>query len=252
MFFDLIGSSSRSLPDISSPVPVEVRGSDPNDAAGGEQDNESTSDEDPDGSEDDQYYSASDGTGSDDETESSHEREAREHERQLVLEAAGLIVTKDVESPPSLLRRRSTRRRRPPPAAPRRTDSITSNKDLPAVPAVEHENDPSIRVADAFDRYEHFRQSHGGVNMNRLSVASTSSMDTFSSPTSTTTISTSPSREGEGRSFSNFLPFIGGRKTPVESERPVISAPILQLSPDSPARSPSPAFGTVRSRPSSG
>ncbi|KAJ8699192.1 hypothetical protein PTI98_002336 [Pleurotus ostreatus] len=243
----LEGSSSRSLPDISSPVPVgslEVRGSDPNDAADGQQDNESTSDEDSDGSEDDQYYSASDGTGSDGETESSHEREAREHERQLVLEAAGLIVTKDVESPPPLLRRRSTRRRRPPPAAPRRTDSITSNKDLPAVPAVEHENDPSIRVADAFDRYEHFRQSHGGVNMNRLSVASTSSMDTFSSPTSTATISTSPSREGEGRSFSNFLPFIGGRKTPVESERPVISAPILQLSPDSPARSPSPAFGT--------
>ncbi|KAF4578312.1 hypothetical protein EYR36_000119 [Pleurotus pulmonarius] len=227
----LEGSSSRSLPDIALQVPMgsqEVSdiGSDPNDAADAPQDLESTSDEDSDASEDDQYYSASDGTGSDDEIESSHEREAREHERQLVLEAAGLVVKKDVEPPSPLLRRRSTRRRRPPPAAPRRTDSITSNKDLPAVPVLEHENDPSIRVADAFDRYEHFRQSHGSVNANRLSVASTSSMDTFGSPTSTTTISTR------------------GRKTPIESERPVISAPILQLSPESPARSPSPAFGT--------
>lgn len=191
--------------------------------------------------------------------ETEEERKAREHERQLVLEAAGLIVKEDVKPPPRPPRppRRSRsgsgHKRRPPPAAPRRASVIsnTSFKDLPPIP----EPDPidhATRLDDAFDRYESFRSAHG--DFNRLSVAS---MEAPPSPTASltpsTTLTVSPSRDSnistnETRGYSHLLHFLG-RKTPQETERRTltISAPMMINPPDGGTpRENSPAFGTVR------
>ncbi|KAJ7621612.1 hypothetical protein DFH06DRAFT_1233083 [Mycena polygramma] len=166
--------------------------------------------------------------------------QAREHERQLVLEAAGLIVKKDVQPPPRPVRRRSKQApRRPPPAAPDRSSvlstssSSVSAKELPPIP----EPDAATRLDDAFDRYEAYRGHH----RNRLSVAS---VETNPPPASPTSPSMTTSSSVEGRSRSNLLHFLG-RKTPVEAERrPTISAPILQTPENgNGSRSNSPAFG---------
>lgn len=205
--------------------------------------------EDEDESSDSDYYSATD--DSDDEGvegDSNKDREAREKERQRVLEAAGLIVNEDVKPPPKVERARSTRIRRPAPAAPQRSSVIsnTSVKDLPPVPQNEDGPiEPTVRLDDAFDRYEAFKKTQSSNN--RLSVAS--SFETGpSSPTSgSPSITPSISRDGEGRGYIHLLSFLG-RKTPANetSERRTlnISAPILNIS-DSPSRDNSPAFGSV-------
>ncbi|KAJ7590631.1 hypothetical protein C8J56DRAFT_887202 [Mycena floridula] len=226
-------------------------------------------DPDPDSSEDDTSSSGflsfddSDSDSDDDlpgYPESKAEREARAHERQLVLEAAGLIVKNDMEPPPS--RTGSVRRtgpqgkRRPAPAAPRKRTS--SAKDLPPLPETDHfEDEPTIHLNDAFDRYESFRQMRG----NRLSVSSidVAQLKTELPPLSPTTsqtpslVSQSGSQSGEGRSYSQLLNFLGrsktpneGRKTPGEQDgrRPVISAPILNPPSEDSTRSTSPAFGS--------
>jgi hypothetical protein len=170
--------------------------------------------------------------------------EAREHERQLVLEAAGLIVQKDVKPPPRPIRRRSKQEpRRPAPAAPDRSSvlSSSSTKELPPVPEPEP-IDVATHLDDAFDRYEAYRGHH----QNRLSVASVDTNILPASPTSATPSVMTTSSSGEGRTYSQLLSFLG-RKTPVEAERrPTISAPILQV-PDAAggSRASSPAFGSV-------
>ncbi|KAF7359085.1 Actin cytoskeleton-regulatory complex protein [Mycena sanguinolenta] len=177
--------------------------------------------------------------------ESEEDRAAREHERQLVLEAAGLIVKKDVQAPPRPVRRRSTRR--PAPAAPDRSSVLSSSssvsaKELPPIP----ELDAATTLDDAFARYEAYR----GHQKNRLSVASVETNPVPASPTSPSVMSTSPSTgsvtEGRGSGFLHFL----GRKTPNEAEaarsRPTISGPIAIPRPDNGGGSPSnsPAFGS--------
>ncbi|THV00744.1 hypothetical protein K435DRAFT_750939 [Dendrothele bispora CBS 962.96] len=170
----------------------------------------------------------------DDEPESKEDKLAREHERQMVLQAAGLIVKQDKKPPPRPIRRKS--KRRPPPAAPQRA-SIGSTKELPALP----EPDPVDHIThlnDAFDRYEAFKMSQ--QDSHRLSVAST---DVPPSPTvSMMTQSTSKESEG-GRSYSSILGFLG-RKTPNEGERRTltISGPIHNY--EDMVRSNSPAFGS--------
>lgn len=190
------------------------------------------------------------------------EREAREHERQLVLEAAGLIVNQDVKPPPRLIlmRNKSNKKRRPPPTAPRLSSraSTPSMKELPPVPppGPESETEPdqepidhARRLDDAFDRYESFRKNQGTAS-NRMSVASSLSLETVpASPTTSTMSSAAPSqsREGESRSYSSFLHFLGRSRTPVEGEKRTtlnISGPITHISND-PSRTNSPAFGTV-------
>ncbi|KAJ8093458.1 hypothetical protein PM082_020315 [Marasmius tenuissimus] len=174
--------------------------------------------------------------------ETKDERAARENERQMVLEAAGLIIKQDVKPPPRPARRK---KRRPPPAAPARL-SISSTKDLPGVPADEEPPpaDHATHLDDAFDRYESFKQSQR--NANRLSYAS--SVDTSSSPTissvSAASIASPTTATGEGRTHSSFLSFLG-RKTPVENERRTlsISGPIA-IQNDETTRSSSPAFGS--------
>ncbi|KAK0227784.1 hypothetical protein IW262DRAFT_1445704 [Armillaria fumosa] len=164
--------------------------------------------------------------------ETKAEREAREHERQLVLEAAGLIVKQDMKPPPRPPRKPKSGKRRPPPLAPERLSSNTSAsslKGLPPVPPTESET--SAHLNDAFDRYEAFR----------MSVASSMDSAPPSSPT-LSTVSQSPSKEGESR-YSSIMHFLG-RKTPEAEKRLVISAPILNSPETEFSRSASPAFGS--------
>ncbi|KAJ7041981.1 hypothetical protein C8F04DRAFT_1077868 [Mycena alexandri] len=204
-----------------------------------EEDEDTESDSDDSDSDSDSDYLSFEGTAE----ESEEDFLAREHERQLVLEAAGLIVQKDVKPPPRPVRRRSSgqARRRPPPAAPDRTSvwssssSVSAPKELPPIP----EPDAATRLDDAFDRYEAYRGHH----QNRLSVASVETNPPPASPTSPSMM-TASSSEG-GKSYSHLLHFLG-RKTPVEVERrPTISAPILQTPENGGgSRANSPAFGS--------
>ncbi|THH02546.1 hypothetical protein EW145_g6732 [Phellinidium pouzarii] len=172
------------------------------------------------------------------------DHQARELERQRVLEAAGLLAKKDnTDDPPSprLARRRSARRRRTPPETPNRASiaSMSSERDLPLTPV------SVLHVDDAFERYEAYRQSKNY----RLSM---SSIDTGPpSPGLPPSLSATPSREGEGRSntHSHIFNFLSRSKTPVhDSERPrlQISGPIAipNSNTDSPSRIGSPAFGS--------
>ncbi|PPQ97490.1 hypothetical protein CVT26_002719 [Gymnopilus dilepis] len=201
------------------------------------------------------------------------DKAARERERQLVLEAAGLIVNKDVGRPPA--RARSVRRghsqhqqlkprgvnaggdeqgqqqeqqqqqqhhRRPAPAAPgpRRVPSMY--KDLPPVPSsepVSHE----AALDDAFARYEYFKNNQAANNLNRLSVISTDSA--VSGMPSSPTTSTAPSREGkerererdaEGGRYSHFLHFLrsGGNRTPEDGDRSAQKRSVSTLTISSP------------------
>lgn len=196
----------------------------------------------------------SDTDDSEDEVEESEEarrqeRQARAAERQRVLEAAGLIIKTEVQPPPRPARARSHRRRRPAPAVPDRSPQIPSSpsKELPAVPESDSANN-SLRLDDAFERYEAYRQNHQA--MNRLSVASfESGVSTTSPQSSTFALTPVPSESGEPRSHSFFHLF--GRRTPANDGEPrvmpVISAPILQRA-SSPASSEGEAaFGSVSS-----
>ena len=207
--------------------------------------------EDTSDSSDEDYFSAAD--SEDEQGETDADWEVREKERQRVLEAAGLILNEDVKPPPRLERARSTRKRRPPPAAPRRSSIISNSlvsKDLPPVPDSEPSPaDHSTRLDDAFDRYEAFKQQT--PTSNRLSIASsfeTAHSSLSGSPVVSLAPSTSGlSKDGEGRSYSYLLNFLG-RKTPgsdgLEKRTLTISSPIMN-NPDSPSRENSPAFGSV-------
>ena len=173
------------------------------------------------------------------------EHEARELERQRVLEAAGILVKKaDGGPPPRPARKKSVRKRRTPPDTPNRlsvasVSTVSSEKDLPATP------EPALQVDDAFERYQAYRQS-------KNYRSSISSIDTGPpSPGLPPAISTSHSKDGEGRSHShifNFLYFLSRSKTP-ESERPQlqISAPILSSGSngDVTSREENSSFGSV-------
>ena len=199
------------------------------------------------------YLSFGESDGEDTYPETKAEREARAHERQLVLEAAGLIVTQNDKPPQALVRARS-HKRRPAPLAPHKrassSASAPSAKELPSVaPVADPESeriDHAQRLDDAFDRYESFKNSQ--YTSNRMSVASTLSGEMLPSPT--TPLTPSRERDSEGRNYSYFLNFLGRSQTPEERERstsrPNISAPIMQTSGDSdPGRGASPAFGSV-------
>ncbi|KAF8127741.1 hypothetical protein K438DRAFT_1789825 [Mycena galopus ATCC 62051] len=79
---------------------------------------------------------------------------AREHERKLALEAAGLsLFQKYVQLPQQPLRRQSTRRLHP--ATPMLSSSLpVSAQKLPPVP------EPDAATSDVFDRYEVYHGHH--------------------------------------------------------------------------------------------
>jgi actin cytoskeleton-regulatory complex protein PAN1 len=252
------------VPPVQDPVSSNLGPAQPDEAPEKDLHSDSDDEVDSDTTTDSEYVSFED---SDDDLpeypETRAEREARASERQMVLEAAGLIVKTDKKPPPRPERRRSKseKKRRPAPAAPQRASVISTSssssqpdKDLPPVPEAGSTPDtpttprpPSVHVQDAFDRYESFKKQH----QSRLSVSSASDMlpPASHSPTSPTS-SPNPARESVESRYSHFMSNILGRaKTPVEgAERPrlVISGPISgPVQVDSPQRAQSPAFGSV-------
>ncbi|VDB85180.1 unnamed protein product [Peniophora sp. CBMAI 1063] len=187
------------------------------------------------------------------------ERLARELQRQMLMEAAGLVVKREEgrrPPPPRPVRRRAAahvttpKKHRPAPAVPessrrQRRRAADDDKDLPEVPADEEpEPAPTIRLDDAFERYEAFKSQAAESNNNRFSVASFDSASFVnvsppiaeSASTSSNAAPSSPSssifripahahRESGGGLLSHFL---GRSKTPIEEarSRPVISGPI--------------------------
>jgi actin cytoskeleton-regulatory complex protein PAN1 len=182
------------------------------------------------------------------------EYEARELERQRVLAAAGLIVKHDANSAPRPpARTRSLRTRRPAPAAPSQStqhEVSAPERDLPPLPIAEESSsgEPVLRVDDAFDRYEAYKQNLA----HRVSIGS--SYDAPSSPSaSSLALSPTMSRE-ESRShgYSGLLSFLGRRTPGPDSDKRsnisglTISSPIMNTnSPMAPTREGSPAFGSV-------
>lgn len=210
-------------------------------------------------------YLSFDGT---DENETS-ERAARGRERQLVLEAAGFILQKDVNP-----RIRSTTKgilkRRRAPAAPDATQLVESTveKDLPPVPSkiqpepeleaslsTEPELSHEARLDDAYARYEAFKTMQ--ATSNRLSVVSTESGG-LSSPTASigsSPLSVTPQiarAESEGGRYPNLLHFLSRSKTPDIDSRERrksastlnISGPILHQTPSSVTQGTTPQQGT--------
>ena len=224
-----------------------------------------------------EYHSFSDSDSEDDETaiteeERKLEREVRAVERQLVLEAAGIIVKKDSTVPPPRLQRRRTIasvRHRPAPVPPPPTSTQRADLDDLDRPTRVQEH-----LDDAYERYEAFKQQSS-----RLSV---SSMDQLSplppaSPSlGSGSFSLAPAQSHEslsdkersnenvsGTSSSSYgsriSHFLGRSRTPIQERETrvmsTISAPIMSSSSSSgtvtlgsPTRGDSPGFGLVRLR----
>lgn len=205
-----------------------------------------TDSSDEEGSSDSEYMSFGESDDEDgDHEETKAEREARAHERQLVLEAAGLIVKEDVKPPADVVRSRSLRKRRPPPAAPQKSTAATTSpaKELPRVPEPSAE-ESAARLDDAFDRYENYKQAHETSN-NRLSVISVDT--TQSSPPVSPSPTQGSTREGDSKSYSSLLHFLG-RRTPNDGEKrtmPIISGPIMQQKSSDNSSDSSATFGSV-------
>ena len=220
------------------------------------------------------YHSFSDSFSEDDEAsmtedERKLEREMRAAERQLVLEAAGIVVKKDTtrRPPPRLQRRRTIASVRPnhrPAPAPPTVPASSQQPDLselpPPTPAKAH-------LDDAYDRYEAFKQ-----HASRLSISSIDQLPPLSpvSP-SIGSLSLAPAQSREslpdkekGKDNVSASPSYGSRisqllarsRTPVlEKETriiPTISAPIMSATSSStgtlgaPTRDDSLGFGLVR------
>lgn len=210
---------------------------------GADDDNFNDSDSD---SDSDSNYVSFDGIGDE---ESDNTKETRERERQLVLEAAGLVVNQDVKPP-------KQKHRPAPPIPTSRYKNLPLVPDPEAEPGQEVENvDHEASLDDAFARYESFRNNQS--NLNRLSVISTESGILPSPPTPTMSHTHSGGNESSSR-YGHFLQFLkSGNKTPERNPKSVatlnISAPIMNLSvssqsseQDDPSRSNSPSFGMVR------
>ena len=184
------------------------------------------------------------------------EAEARTLERERVLEAAGLIIKPANASAPP----RPPHRHRPAPKVPDRMSATKALPDLPSTgnwePPDAHE-EHGMHIDDAYDRYQAFRQKQHDSSSQRLSIISTSSLESAPVPTSpTTTISsmtlqappmsaTSTTSESRGHG-SGFLNSLLGRKTPVPERKAItISAPTISSPiPSDISRENSPAFGT--------
>ncbi len=171
-----------------------------------------------------------------------------------------MIVTKtDRKPPPRPARKNSVRKRRPAPEVPRDrrrpeyegTDDTSMHETEPEPDGKEN----SLRLDDAYERYETFKQS--GNSMNRLSMASMDTTVSFGStvpsPSPSFSVPPNSSIEQDSRvhtsASSHFLHFFGRRTPANDSEtpsRPVISGPIPigEKEPSTPNLTDS-SFGTV-------
>jgi hypothetical protein len=228
------------------------------------------------------YHSFSDSDSEDDETavteeERKLEREVRAVERQLVLEAAGIVVKKDSTGPPPRLQRRRTTgavrpKHRPapaPPPAPAPAPASTQRADL-------GELDRPTRVQehldDAYERYEAFKQQSSRLSISSIdqlsplppaspilgsgsfSLAPAQSHESLSDKERSKENVSSTSASSYGSRISHFL---GRSRTPIQERETrvmsTISAPIMSSSSSSgtvtlgsPTRGDSPGFGLVR------
>jgi hypothetical protein len=267
-------SDSRDAPSGDSPVEcVAFSPASPSDTY--EAENESASD-----SATTEYHSFSDSDSEDDETamteeERKLEREVRAVERQLVLEAAGIVVKKDTTGrlPPHLQRRRTVAAVRPkhrpapappPPSAPAATPAQPPDLGELVLPTRVQEH-----LDDAYERYEAFKQ-----HSSRLSISSVDQLSplppaspspgsgSFSfAPSQTRESHPDKERSKESVSTSSYgsrlSHFLARSRTPIQEREtrvmPTISAPIMSASSSSgtvtlssPTRGDSPGFGLVR------
>jgi actin cytoskeleton-regulatory complex protein PAN1 len=206
------------------------------------------------------YHSFSDSDSEDDEAASTEEerkleREMRAAERQLVLEAAGIVVKKDTT-------RRPHRPAPAPPTIPPTVPSSTQGPDLrvlpPSTPAKAH-------LDDAYERYEAFKQQRLSItSIEQLPPASPVSPSSgplsFHSAQSHESL---PDKE-KGKDNASTSPSYGSRisqllarsRTPVQEKEtrvmPVISAPVTSATSSgtgtlgATAREDSQGFGLVR------
>jgi hypothetical protein len=189
-----------------------------------------------------------------DDTRANAEREVRERERRMVLEAAGLIVHQDTRPPPITPitpRSKSTiEGDRLAPAIPRRRTVRLSDpyiKDLPPLPDAEP-MDHTTRLDDAYERFASFRNQQ--LSSNRLSLIS---IDSASLSSPTVSVSTkegalnAPREENQGR-YSQFLQLFSGFMAPENEKKSistlVISGPIAGVPSDT-TLSASTGFGSV-------
>ena len=175
------------------------------------------------------------------------ELQAREREKQMVLEAAGLIVDQNVKPPPTVSPKTAEKVA---PVVPRRRTVRKSDpyiKDLPPLPDAEP-LDHATRLDDALERFKSIKDQQ--LSDNRLSLIS---MDSVSSPSptisSTNSIPPSTARENEGQwRYSHFLQFLSGPKAQEQERKSIstltISGPMSGV-PDDRSSSASPKFGTV-------
>jgi hypothetical protein len=229
-----------------------------------------------------EYHSFSDSDSEDDETamteeERKLEREVRVVERQLVLEAAGIIVKKDSTRPPPRIQRRRAitavqPRHRPAPAPPPVATS-TQRADL-------GELDRPTRVQehldDAYERYEAFKQQSSRLSMSSIDQPLPLPLPPASPSLGSGSFSLTPAQSHESLSDkerskenvsstssssygSRISHFLGRSRTPMQERETrvmsTISAPIMSSSSSSgtvtlgsPTRGDSPGFGLVRLR----
>lgn len=225
-----------------------------------------------------EYHSFSDSDSEDDETvmteeERKLEREVRAAERQLVLEAAGIIVKKySTGPPPRLQRRRAIGPVRPmhrPAPAPPPASTPTQQVDL-------DELDRPTRVQghldDAYERYEAFKQQSSRLSISSIDhlsplppagpslgsgsflLAPAQSHESLSDKERSTEGVSGTSSSSYGSRISHFL---GRSRTPIQERETrvmsTISAPIMSSSSSSgtvtlgsPTPGDSPGFGLVR------
>ena len=225
-----------------------------------------------------EYHSFSDSDSENDETamteeERKLEREVRAAERQLVLEAAGIIVKKDSTGPPPGLQRRRTIRpvrpmHRPAPAPP---PTSTQRADLDEL---DRPTPVQGHLDDAYGRYEAFKQQSSRLSISSIdqqsplpsagpslgsgsySLASAQSHESLSDKERGTENISGTSSSSYGSRISHFL---GRSRTPIQERETrvmsTISAPIMSSSSSSgtvtlgsPTRGDSPGFGLVRLR----
>lgn len=218
---------------------------------------------------DSEYHSFSDSDSEDDEAtmteeERRLEREMRAAERQLVLEAAGIVVKQDTtrRPPPRVQRRRTVTSVRPrhrpapaPPIASAPSNGSDVDKPQPPTPTQAH-------IDDAYDRYEAFKQHTSRLSVSSIELPPPSPVSVSSSSLS---LGQAQPRESyndkdKGKESVNTSVSYGSRitqllaraRTPVqEREARVISAPILSTSSSSKGtlgaitREDGPAFGSV-------
>jgi len=193
------------------------------------------------------------------------EREMRAAERQLVLEAAGIVVKQDTtrRPPPRVQRRRtvtSVRPRHRPAPAPPITSTPSNGSDLekpqPPTPIQTH-------IDDAYERYEAFKQHASRLSVSSIELPpSPVSVSSGSLPLGQAQLRESHTDKDKGKESVNTSVSYGSRitqllsraRTPVQEREsrviiPTISAPILSTSLSSSkgtlGTADGPAFGSV-------